>query len=103
MLERLGILPSNNRGRITSNSMPFTLSTTTRGFGLAVLWDWPNKVNDKERSEKSRGERNLGDIGNPPFPGIIRSETIFRRVENVDRAVCVSNMLLWVAGAEGGI
>src|SRR6267378_2317149 len=68
-LDKLGILPSNNKGRTTSNSMPFTLNTTTRGFGLAELWDWPNATNDnasREISEPGRSLRNI--IGYTPLP-----------------------------------
>src|SRR6202011_2853587 len=43
-LERLGILPSNSKGRMTSNSMPFTPITTTWGLGLAVLWACPKRA-----------------------------------------------------------
>ncbi len=31
-------MPSRSKGRMTSSSMPLTLTTTTWGFGLAELW-----------------------------------------------------------------
>src|SRR5215470_25701 len=36
--ERLGSFPCSRRGRRMSHSMPFTPTTTTRGFGFVVLW-----------------------------------------------------------------
>src|SRR5438552_2610539 len=56
-LERLGILPSNSKGRMTSNSMPFTPITTTWGLGLAVLWACPHRATGSAAANHTRSKK----------------------------------------------